>query len=110
LIDNTEEMELPGPDHSELDWGANHVDRVERPTELDAHQRDCLVSLVHSDPPPGWTKWTLSRLAEELIASGIVATISPEEVRRALLADADASVESKSSGRSRDAGLGTQIE
>jgi hypothetical protein len=54
-------------------------------TDLDGYQRAYLVSLAQSDPPPGWTKWTLAQLAEEMVARGIVATISPEEVRRALL-------------------------
>lgn len=89
----------------------NRADPSGAAAYLDACQRTYLVSLAHSDPPPGWTKWTLSRLAEELVASGIVATISPEEVMCTLLTEIlRAGIKSKSSGSNRDAGIDTQIE
>jgi len=88
----------------------NRVGPPDAATDLDAYQRTRLVSLARSDPPRGWTKWTLSRLAEELVARGIVVTISPEEVRQALLTEIlRASIESESRGRNQDAGFDTQI-
>jgi hypothetical protein len=93
-------MELAGPSHPDSRLQTDQVGPSVAATDLDAYQRTRLVSLAHSDPPRGWTKWTLSRLAEELVTRGIVATISPEEVRRALLTDIlRARIESKSCGR-----------
>jgi hypothetical protein len=84
------------PNHSGLALQTNPVGPSEAATDLDAYQRARLVSLAQSDPPPGWTKWTLSQLAEGLVARGIVATTSPEEIRRALLSEIRwASVESE---------------
>jgi hypothetical protein len=53
--------------------------------KLDAGQRAQLLSMASGDPPQGWTRWTLPRLAEELVRRGIVQTISPEDVRQALV-------------------------
>jgi hypothetical protein len=81
----------------------NPVCPSEAATDLDAYQRARLVSLAQSDPPPGWTKWTLSQLAEELVARGIVSMISPEEVWRALVSEFWRSrFESESMARNRD--------
>jgi hypothetical protein len=97
-----EDMELAGPSHPDSRSQTDRVGPSVAATDLDAYQRTRLVSLAQSDPPRGWTKWTLSRLAEELVARGIVTTISPEEVRCALLTDIfRASIESKSWGRNR---------
>jgi hypothetical protein len=53
--------------------------------KLDAVQQARLLAIVKGDPPEAWTRWTLPRLAEELVGRGIVAAISPEDVRRALV-------------------------
>jgi hypothetical protein len=75
------------PNHSGFALRTNPAGPSETASHLDAYQRAHLVSLAQSDPPPGWAKWTLSHLAEELVARGIVSTISPEEVRTALLSE-----------------------
>ena len=43
-----------------------------------------LVRLACSDPPQGRCRWTLQLLTEELVALGLVRTISTETVRQAL--------------------------
>jgi hypothetical protein len=91
------------PNHSGFALQTNSVGPSKAATDLDAYQRARLVSLARTDPPPGWTKWTLSRLADELVARGIVAAISPEEVRWALLSEIlRTSIESESRATNRD--------
>lgn len=48
----------------------------------DAEQR--LVQLACSEPPEGCAHWTLQLLADELVALGLVKSLSPESVRTAL--------------------------
>jgi len=43
-----------------------------------------LVQLACSDPPQGRCRWTLHLLADELVALGLVESISTETVRQAL--------------------------
>ncbi len=43
-----------------------------------------LVRLACSDPPEGRCHWTLSLLADELVALGLVRSVSTETVRQAL--------------------------
>ena len=43
-----------------------------------------LLRLACSDPPAGRCRWTLCLLADELVALGLVATVSGETVRQAL--------------------------
>jgi transposase len=43
-----------------------------------------LIHLACSDPPQGRCRWTLCLLADEMVALGVVASVSPETVRRAL--------------------------
>ena len=43
-----------------------------------------LIQLACSDPPEGRCHWTLNLLADELIALGLVRTVSTETVRQAL--------------------------
>ena len=43
-----------------------------------------LIRVACSDPPQGRCRWTLCLLADELVALGLVATVSPETVRQAL--------------------------
>jgi hypothetical protein len=59
-----------------------HAGRSGSKIKLDVAQ---LLLIARADPPQGWTRWTLPRLAEELGSQGIVATISPEDVRLALV-------------------------
>jgi hypothetical protein len=62
-----------------------HALRPASEIPLDAGQQARLLLIARGDPPHGWTRWTLPRLAEELVSQGIVATISPEHVRQALV-------------------------
>jgi hypothetical protein len=43
-----------------------------------------LIHLACSDPPQGRCRWTLCLLADQLVALGLVASVSPETVRQAL--------------------------
>ena len=51
---------------------------------LDGEQEAYLVALACSDPPHGRGEWTMQLLADNLVALGIVETISDETVRRTL--------------------------
>ena len=53
--------------------------------KLNWDQRARLLSIARRDPPDGWTNWTMPLLAQELMRQGIVATISPEDVRGELM-------------------------
>ena len=43
-----------------------------------------LIQLVCSDPPRGRCRWTLQRLADEMVVLGLVDSLSTETVRQAL--------------------------
>jgi hypothetical protein len=64
----------------------DHRPQPPRPDQIkikgDVEQR--LVRLACSDPPEGRCHWTLSLLADELVALGLVASLSTETVRQAL--------------------------
>lgn len=51
---------------------------------LDGRQEAHLIALRCSEPPEGYSKWTLRLLADQLVALDIVETISHETVRQAL--------------------------
>ena len=52
--------------------------------KLNAQQQAHLVAVACSQPPEGQARWTLERLAAQLVKDGIVEGISPEAVRLAL--------------------------
>ena len=58
--------------------------RLPRPPKLDGAGQAELARLACSTPPPGRARWTLKRLAAELVALEVVDAIAPETVRRAL--------------------------
>ena len=64
----------------------NHRPQPPRPDKIkikgDVEQK--LIHLACSDPPEGRCHWTLSLLCDELVALGLVPTISTETVRQAL--------------------------
>ena len=64
----------------------DHRPQPPRPDKIkikgDVEQR--LIQLACSDPPEGRCHWTLSLLCDELIALGLVRTVSTETVRQAL--------------------------
>jgi len=59
-------------------------DRPSREPILDKEKEARLIQLACSEPPPGHARWTLRLLASELVAQGIVESISPPTVMRAL--------------------------
>jgi hypothetical protein len=64
----------------------NHRPQPPRPDKIkikgDVEQK--LIQLACSDPPEGRCHWTLSLLCDELVALGLVRTVSTETVRQAL--------------------------
>lgn len=64
----------------------NHRPQPPRPDKIkikgDIEQK--LVHLACSDPPEGRCHWTVSLLCDELVALGLVRTVSTETVRQAL--------------------------
>jgi len=59
-------------------------DQPSREPILDKEKEARLIQLTCSEPPPGHACWTLRLLASELVAQGIVESISPPTVMRAL--------------------------
>lgn len=51
---------------------------------LNEKQEAHLVALACSDPPPGFARWTLVLLAQQLVKDEVVESISPESVRLVL--------------------------
>ncbi len=60
------------------------LQRKPRPPKLAGVAQAELARLACSTPPPGRARWTLKRLAAELVALEVVDAIAPETVRRAL--------------------------
>jgi Homeodomain-like domain len=64
----------------------NHRPQPSRPDKIkikgDVEQQ--LIQLACSDPPQGRCHWTLRLLCDELVALGLVRTVSTETVRQAL--------------------------
>jgi transposase len=69
-----------------IEAAVNHRPQPPRPDKVkikgDIEQE--LIRVACSDPPQGRCRWTLCLLAEELVALGLVASVSPETVRQAL--------------------------
>jgi transposase len=55
-----------------------------RPRKLDGDRETRLIVLACSDPPAGYTRWTIRLLAQRLVDLEIVPSISPETVRTTL--------------------------
>jgi transposase len=64
----------------------NHRPQPPRPDKVkirgDVEQQ--LIQLACSDPPQGRCRWTLCLLADQMVALGLVDSVSPETVRQAL--------------------------
>ena len=58
--------------------------RPGRQRRLDGHAEAHLVALACSDPPAGRSTWTLSLLADQLVALNVVDSVSRDTVRRVL--------------------------
>ncbi len=69
-----------------FDAALNRKKRLTPPTEklLDGKQEAKLIALRLSAPPPGFSKWTLRLLADQVVELEIADTISHETVRRVL--------------------------
>ncbi|SRR5580765_4631356 len=69
-----------------IEAALNHRPQPPRPDKVkikgDVEQQ--LIHLACSDPPQGRCRWTLCLLADQLVALGLVAAVSPETVRQAL--------------------------
>jgi len=69
-----------------MEAALNHRPQPPRPDKVkikgDVEQK--LIHLACSDPPQGRCRWTLCLLADEMVALGVVTSVSPETVRRAL--------------------------
>jgi hypothetical protein len=63
-----------------------HKKRVTPPVakKLDGKQEAKLIALRLGDPPPGYAKWSLRLLAEQVVELGIVDSVSHETVRQTL--------------------------
>ena len=58
--------------------------RPSRLPKLDGAGEARLIALACSDPPEGFSRWTLQLLADELVALEIVESISTEGIRKIL--------------------------
>jgi transposase len=69
-----------------IEAAVNHRPQPPRPDKVkikgDIEQQ--LIQVACSDPPQGRCRWTLCLLADELVALGLVPSVSPETVRQAL--------------------------
>lgn len=52
--------------------------------KLDAALESRLIALACSDPPAGAARWTVRLLADRLVESGLLSSVSEETVRKAL--------------------------
>ncbi len=57
---------------------------VEPAAQLNEEQCSQLFAILSSDPPGGWTRWTIALLAEEMVRRGVVARISTDDLKRAI--------------------------
>jgi hypothetical protein len=64
----------------------NHRPQPPRPDKIKikGNVEQQLIQLACSDPPEGRCHWTLALLCDELVALGLVRTVSTETVRQAL--------------------------
>jgi hypothetical protein len=64
----------------------NHKPQPPRPNKIKIKGKveQHLIQLACSDPPEGRCHWTLTLLCDELVALGLVGTVSTETVRQAL--------------------------
>jgi len=69
-----------------FDAALDHKPQPPRPdkVKLKGNVEQQLIRLACADPPDGRCHWTLSLLADELVALGLVKSVSTETVRRAL--------------------------
>ncbi len=54
------------------------------PRKVDGAVQARIVALACSEPPPGFARWSLKRLAERVVELEILESISHEQVRQVL--------------------------
>lgn len=52
---------------------------------LDDRQKQCIIAMVCSDPPPGFARWTVRLIAEEAVKRRLVPRAGREAIRILLL-------------------------
>ena len=67
-----------------LDAALEDKARPKREGALNERQQAYLVALACSNPPSGRERWTVELLTAQLLADGVVSTVSPETVRLVL--------------------------
>ncbi len=67
-----------------LEYALNEDKRPGGKAKLDGKGEARLVALACSEPPSGYTSWTMQMLAERLVALKVVEHISDETVRQRL--------------------------
>src|SRR5258708_3886443 len=67
-----------------LDAALEDKERPQRAGKLNEQQQAYLVALACSNPPSGRERWTVELLTSQLIADGIVSSVSAETVRLVL--------------------------
>jgi transposase len=67
-----------------LDAALEDKARPKREGALNERQQAYLVALACSHPPSGRERWTVELLTAQLLADGVVSTVSPETVRLVL--------------------------
>lgn len=69
-----------------LEWALDRKIREKPPVKpiIDSHMETQLIAIANSQPPEGSTRWTFKLLSERMIELGIVETISPKTVERAI--------------------------
>jgi transposase len=64
-----------------LDAALSDAPRSGRPGKLDGKQEALLVATACSTPPEGRADWTMQLLADQMVESGVVDSISDETIR-----------------------------
>ncbi len=69
---------------SGLEWALKDRPRKGAPRKLSGRDEALLVATACSDAPEGRTRWTMQLLADRLVETNVVESISDETVRRIL--------------------------
>ena len=69
-----------------LDAALSHYDAScrEYPCKLDGRQEAYLIAIARSDPPEGFTKWSLRQIAKRMVLMGHVESLSHATVGKVL--------------------------
>lgn len=67
-----------------LDFALNERPHPPKPHKLENKQEAFLIATACSDPPSGCVRWTMQLLADHLVNTGVVDSISDETIRQTL--------------------------